>query len=53
MQSCGYNGETPVVDGVFITDMPRELRKAGKVNRVPEVIGINREESSIVFPFCE
>jgi carboxylesterase type B len=40
----------PVVDEVFLTDTPRALRAAGSVARVPEIIGINREEGSMTVP---
>lgn len=51
---CGlYGGEAPTVDGLFLKDMPKRLREAGDFAKVPEVTGINREESSIAFPFCK
>ena len=44
-QYCPYLG--PVVDGIFLTDSPKNLREAGSVARVPEMIGTTREETSL------
>lgn len=52
MQSC-EGGFGPVVDNLFLTGMPIDLRKAGNVANVPEIIGQNREESSLSLPFCK
>ena len=35
---------SPIVDGLEIPDQPRELYKRGRFNRVPLVIGVNRDE---------
>lgn len=36
-----------VVDGVYLPDQPINLRKAGDVARVPEMIGVTAEESTV------
>ena len=38
---------------MFLTDMPNNLREAGNVAAVPEIIGTNREEGSLGVPACE
>jgi para-nitrobenzyl esterase len=35
---------TPVVDGLEIPDQPRELYRRGQFNRVPLIIGVQRDE---------
>ena len=35
---------SPTVDGLEIPDQPRELYKRGRFNRVPLIIGVNRDE---------
>jgi para-nitrobenzyl esterase len=35
---------SPIVDGLEVPDQPRELYKRGKFNRVPVIIGVNRDE---------
>ncbi|MDZ7815901.1 MAG: carboxylesterase/lipase family protein [Planctomycetota bacterium] len=37
----------PVVDGHFIPDVPFELVKQGRVNKVPVIIGVNHDEGTI------
>jgi len=53
--NCSYgtecSGMGPVVDNVFLSDTPRNIWETGNVARVPEIIGINREESSLAVPF--
>ena len=34
----------PIVDGLEITDQPRELYTRGRFNRVPLIIGVNKDE---------
>ena len=36
-----------MIDGSFLTDFPSILRDRGEYNKVPEIIGINDDESSI------
>lgn len=45
----GYKckGHVPVVDNAFLADTPIRLRKAGAAARVPELIGVTREESTL------
>ena len=39
-------GQAPVVDGIFLPDMPSEIRRRGEHNKVPEIIGITQEDGS-------
>lgn len=39
---------TPVVDGLYINDIPRNLLRQGKFHRVPSIFGINANEGSLV-----
>ena len=37
----------PIVDGVVVPDQPRELYRRGEFNRVPLIIGVNKDEGWI------
>lgn len=39
---------TPVVDGLYITDIPRNLLRQGKFHRVPSIFGMNADEGSMI-----
>ena len=43
-------GFAPVVDGVLIPDMPRQLRLAGKGMAVELLVGNNADECNIFLP---
>jgi carboxylesterase type B len=40
-------GMVPVVDEFFLPDLPINLRKAGHVAAIPEMIGVTREEYTL------
>lgn len=45
-------GFTPVVDGTVVPDLPAIIRQSGQYNRVPELIGITKEDAYLFVGAC-
>ena len=46
-------GMAPVIDGDFLPDFPSEIRARGEHNKVPEMVGITREDGMIYALACK